>query len=68
MKKFLIFIALLFFVIVFFVGLTAIFDYVMYKLTGGNKQLQFAYVLFGTPITFFMYLGFKVMEPKNYDE
>lgn len=65
MKKFLIFIALLFFVIVFFVGLTAIFDYVMYKLTGGNKQLQFAYVL---PITFFMYLGFKVMEPKNYDE
>lgn len=40
----------------------------MYKLTGGNKQLQFAYVLFGIPITFFMYLGFKVMEPKNYDE
>lgn len=68
MKKFLILISLLFFVIVFFVGLTAIFDYVMYKLTGGNKQLQFAYVLFGTPIFCLIYLALDVMEPKNHDE
>ena len=65
MKNFLILISLLFFVIVFFVGLITVYDYFMYKLTNGNKQLQFAYFFFGIPITFFMYLGFKVMEPKN---
>lgn len=34
----------------FFVGLDALFDYVMYKLTNGNKHLMFAYALFMTPV------------------
>lgn len=68
MKKFLILIAILFFVIIFFIGLNTIFDYVMYKLTGGNKQLQFAYALFVTPVFLLVYSALTVMEPKNHDE
>ena len=46
MKKIICLICISLVVILFFVGLDALFDYVMYKLTNVNKHLMFAYVLF----------------------
>lgn len=50
MKKIICLICISLVVILFFVGLDALFDYVMYKLTNGNKHLMFAYALFITPV------------------